>query len=458
MYGTFFAAKTRHIALGQQQCESKLASAWYQEINDVLGKSQEKEDEEKKMSGAEQKSCPAVECHDVVWESEVLAADCELDVMGVRAPAGVDTDDYESMVLSGKMTNSDEVLGNAVLEKPLDCTMAERTNNTACPRVLVPDVVRLLSDGDSLFDDDDGDIPFEGAPTTSDHLAIFSTATATGRCQQQTRTCEIREEPAATAMDRCRQHQQEPTRIQCGLGTEIRQKPMATRGHNTRNDRWGVPGRGCHRREQEQPGSRHFGSHFEDPNGGHGRGGIRAVGCDIPYQNWQNGAGGRGREFGNARWNLQCERGRGLGGRRGFRVPRCGRDEDFWRAHGRTRASVPERGGMYSVPAEQLHAGRMVRECGAIGQWRFDDGRGQGRNCGRMSFDERRQEGCHNFGRMSNHGSGMVQRHDFGRMSNGLSRGLRRHNFGRTSNDGRGQDCNNFLPTSNYGGTYREDS
>ena len=186
VYGTFFAAKTRHIALGQQQCESKLASAWYQEINDVLGKSQEKEDEEKKLSGADQKSCPAVECHDVVWESEVLAADCELDVMGVRAPAGVDTDDYESMVLSGKMTNSDEVLGNAVLEKPLDCTMAERTNNTACPRVLVPDVVMLLSDGDSLFDDDDGDIPFEGAPTTSDHLAIFSTATATGRCQQQT--------------------------------------------------------------------------------------------------------------------------------------------------------------------------------------------------------------------------------------------------------------------------------
>jgi hypothetical protein len=38
VYGTFFTAKTRHIALGKQQCESKLASAWYQETNDVLGK------------------------------------------------------------------------------------------------------------------------------------------------------------------------------------------------------------------------------------------------------------------------------------------------------------------------------------------------------------------------------------------------------------------------------------
>jgi hypothetical protein len=53
VYGTFFAATTRHIALGQQQCESMLALAWYQEINDVLGKSQEKH-EEKKLSGAEQ--------------------------------------------------------------------------------------------------------------------------------------------------------------------------------------------------------------------------------------------------------------------------------------------------------------------------------------------------------------------------------------------------------------------
>jgi hypothetical protein len=100
----------------------------------------------------------------------------------------------------------------------------ERTDNTACPGVLVPDVIMLLSDGDSLFDDNNGNVPFEGAPTTSDHLAISSTATATGCCEQQTLSCEIREEPAATAMDRCWQHR-ESTRIQCGLGMEIRQKP-----------------------------------------------------------------------------------------------------------------------------------------------------------------------------------------------------------------------------------------
>jgi hypothetical protein len=75
-----------------------------------------------------------------------------------------------------------------------------------------------------------------------------------------------------------------------------------------------------------------------------------------------------------------------------------------------------------------------------------------------MSFDERRQEECHNFGRMNNDESGLEQRHNFGQMSNDLSRRLRRHNFGRTSKDGRGQDCNIFLPTSKYGGTYREDS
>jgi hypothetical protein len=159
---------------------------------------------------------------------------------------------------------------------------------------------------------------------------------------------------------------------------------MITREPDTRNDWWGVPGRGCNRREQQQPGSRHFGSHFEDPNEGHGREEGRAVGRDIPYQNWQNGAGGcgRGREFGNLHWNLQCERGRGLGGRRGFCVPRCGRDEDFCLAHGRTRASVSECGGMCSVPVEQPHAGRMVHECGAIEQWRLDDGRGQGQTVG----------------------------------------------------------------------------
>ncbi len=102
----------------------------------------------------------------------------------MKVPAGVDTDDYEPMVLSGKMTNSDEVLENAVLEKPLDCVMVERTDNTACPGVLVPDVIMLLSDGDSLFDDNNGNVPFEGAPTTLDHLAILSTATATGRCKR----------------------------------------------------------------------------------------------------------------------------------------------------------------------------------------------------------------------------------------------------------------------------------
>ena len=177
-----------------------------------------------KLSGAEQKSCPAVQCDDVVGESEVLAADCVLDVMGVKVPAGVDTDDYEPMVLLGTMTNSNEVLENAVLEKPLGCVIVERTDNTVCPGVLVPDLVMLLSDGDSLFDDNNGNVPFEGAPTTSDHLAISSTTTATGCCEQQTLSREIREEPAATAMDRCWQHR-ESTRIQCGLGMEIRQKP-----------------------------------------------------------------------------------------------------------------------------------------------------------------------------------------------------------------------------------------
>jgi hypothetical protein len=86
--------------------------------------------------------------------------------MGMKVPAGVDTDDYEPMVLSVKMTNSDEVLENAVLEKPLDGMMVEPTDNTACPGVLIPDVVMLLSDGDSLFDDEKGDLAFEGAPTT----------------------------------------------------------------------------------------------------------------------------------------------------------------------------------------------------------------------------------------------------------------------------------------------------
>ena len=51
---------------------------------------------------------------------------------------------------------------------------------------------------------------------------------------------------------------------------------------------------------------------------------------------------------------------------------------------------MSERGGMYSAPTKQLYAGRMVCECGAIGQWRFDDGRGQGQNCGQMSFSERK--------------------------------------------------------------------
>jgi hypothetical protein len=95
------------------------------------------------LSGAEQKSCPAVECDDVVGESEVLVADCALVVMGMKVPAGVDTDDYKPTVLSGTMTNSNEVLEIAVLEMPLGCVIAERTDNTVCPGVLVPDVVML---------------------------------------------------------------------------------------------------------------------------------------------------------------------------------------------------------------------------------------------------------------------------------------------------------------------------
>ena len=247
VYGTFFAAKTRHITLGQQQCESKLASACFQEINDVLEKSQEKHEETQLSGGVEQKSCPALECDDVVGESEVLAANCELGVMATKVPC-VDMDDYEPMVLSGKMTNSDEVLEGAVLEKPLVSTMVEPTDNTACPGVLIPDVIMLLSDGDSLFDDNDDNLPFDGATTTSKHLAILSTATATGRCHQQTPTCKHREEPAATAMDRCRQRHK-PTLRQCGLVTEIRQKPRTTAEPELNNDWWGVPGRGCHRRE-----------------------------------------------------------------------------------------------------------------------------------------------------------------------------------------------------------------
>lgn len=238
VYGTFFAAKTRHITLGQQQCESRLASAWYQEINGVL-KKRRKGNEEMKLSSATQKSCPAsFECDDSVGESEIPAANCEFDVMAMEDP-GADMDDHEPGVLSGKMTSSDEeVLEGAVLEKPLDGTMVEQTEDTtARPGGLVPDVTMLLSDGDGLFDDDDGDLQFEGATSTSDHLTTLSSATATSRCQQQTPTCEHREVPAASAIDRCRQHK-EPTRIQYGLVTDIRQKPRTTAESNTRSNEW----------------------------------------------------------------------------------------------------------------------------------------------------------------------------------------------------------------------------
>jgi hypothetical protein len=249
VYGTFFAAKTKHISLGQQHCESRLASAWYQEVTGVLERSQ-KEYEETKSTGAKQTSSPALECNGMVEVSDAPAANCERD-MQMKVP-GVDVDNDEPMLLSGNVTAFDEVKG-AVCDE-----MVELTDNAACNGV-IPDVVMLLSDGDSLFNDDDVDnLPVKGTTTTLVHAA---------------------------------------TLLQPGE-MEIIQEP-STEDSGTLDNRWGVPGLGHHHLEQ-QPGW-HFGSHFQNPRGGYGGGG-RGGGCDFPIHRWgRNEDCWRGRDCG-AMW------------------------------------------------------------------------------------------------------------------------------------------------------------
>ena len=157
MYGTFFAAKTKHISLGQQQCESRLAVAWCEDVTSALERIQ-KEDEEKNLAGAKRTHLPASECDDVLAGTGGMpAATCELD-MELEVPAGVDVDTNEPMLLSLNVTAS-EVKEAACGEMVLD-----PTDSPAYPGV-IPGVVMLLSDDDSLFDDDVDDLPFEATST-----------------------------------------------------------------------------------------------------------------------------------------------------------------------------------------------------------------------------------------------------------------------------------------------------